>query len=312
MLKDATVYVAGHEGLVGSAIVRALERRGIRNRITRTKKEMDLTDRRAVNDFFSREKPTHVFLAAAKVGGIKANITSPADFIRANLEIQVNAIGAAHENGVEKLLFLGSSCVYPRFSPQPMKEADFMTGPVEPTNAAYAYAKIAGIALCDAYRAQHGDHFISVMPSNVYGPNDHFDAERGHVVPGLMRRFHEAKASDAREVVAWGTGSARRELMHVDDLADGCLFCMETYDSSGLINIGTGEDVTIKELAALMAKTVGYDGAIAWDTTKPDGMPRKVLDVSKLHALGWRHHIALGTGLRETYEWFLKNVAKAG
>lgn len=304
MKKDGKIFVAGHRGLAGSSIVRELERSGYSNIVVRTHQELELMDPGAVQGFFEVERPDYVFLAAARVGGILANNTFPADFIRENLIVQTNVLHEAHQNGVKKLLFLGSSCIYPKFAPQPIKEEYLMTGPLEETNSAYAIAKIAGIEMCQAYHRQYGSNFISVMPTNLYGPNDNFSPERSHVLPALIRRFHEAKEKGAPEVVVWGSGSARREFMHADDLASACVFLMETYDDPSIINIGTGEDVTIKELAEMVQKTVGYTGKIHWDTTKPDGTPQKLLDVSKIHALGWHHRIALPDGLAQTYEWF--------
>ncbi len=304
MKRDAKIYVAGHRGLAGSAIVRQLRESGYGNIVLRTHEELELLDPTAVRNFFETERPEYVFLAAARVGGIMANNTFPADFIRENLIVQTNVLHEAHVSGVKKLLFLGSSCIYPKFAPQPLKEEYLMTGPLEETNSAYAIAKIAGIELCQAYHRQYGSNFISVMPTNLYGPNDNFSPERSHVLPALIRRFHEAKEKRAPEVLVWGSGSARREFMHVDDLGNACVFLMETYDDPSIINIGTGEDVTIKDLAEMVKKIVGYEGKIVWDTTKPDGTPQKLLDVSKIHALGWHHKIALRDGLAQTYKWF--------
>jgi GDP-L-fucose synthase len=303
------VYVAGHRGLVGSALVRRLEAEGFGGLLLRTRAELDLTDGGAVDRFFAEERPQYVFLAAAKVGGIVANDTYPADFIRDNLAIQLNVIDAAHRHGAEKLLFLGSSCVYPKHAPQPMKEEHLLTGPLEPTNEAYAIAKIAGIRMCEAYRRQHGARFISVMPTNLYGPNDNFDLETSHVLPALIRRFHEAKVAGAPSVTLWGTGTPRREFLHVDDLADACVHLMRTYDEAGLVNIGWGRDIGIRELAGLVARIVGYEGELAWDASRPDGTPRKLLDTSRLTALGWTPRIALEDGIRRTHEWF---VGEAG
>lgn len=305
MKKDSKIYVAGHRGLVGSAIVRSLTENGYTNIITRTRQELDLLDQKAVAAFFATEKPEYVFFAAAKVGGIMANKTYPADFIRENLQIETNVIDAAYTNGVTKLLFLGSSCIYPKFAEQPIKEEYLLTGTLEPTNDAYAIAKIAGIIMCQSYHRQYGSNFISVMPTNLYGPNDNFDLETSHVLPALIRRFHKAKENGAPSVTLWGTGSARREFLFVDDLADACVHLMNTYDSPEIVNIGTGEDVTIKELAETIQAIVGYEGAIEWDTSKPDGTPRKLLDVSKLHSLGWRHTMSLKEGLESTYAWYL-------
>lgn len=304
MNKDAKIFVAGHQGLVGSSLVRALTAADYRNLILRTRAGLDLLDQGAVRDFFAKEKPEYVFLAAAKVGGIMANKTAPADFIRENLGIELNIIDAAHRNGVKKLLFLGSSCIYPRLAAQPIEESELLSGPLEETNRAYAVAKIAGIELCQSYNKQYGTHFISVMPTNLYGPNDNFDLETSHVLPALLRKFHEAKTRNEPSVTVWGTGSALREFLHVDDLASACLFLVETYDESEIVNIGTGEDLSIKELTQSIRDVVGYEGEVVWDTTKPDGTPRKLLDVSKLHALGWHHQIPLREGLKTTYEWY--------
>ena len=311
MKKDAKIYVAGHRGLVGSAIVRALEQGGYTNLLTRTHQELDLTIQPAVRAFFEKERPEYVFLAAAKVGGILANRDYPADFIRENLQVQTNVIESAHTSGVKKLLFLGSSCIYPKLAPQPIKEEYFMTGPLEETNSAYAIAKIAGIEMCQAYHRQYGSNFISAMPTNLYGPNDNFHPERSHVLPALIRRFHEAKERGAPEVAVWGSGSARREFLHVDDLGRALLFLMQQYDEPDIINVGIGEDVSIKELAQLVRAAVGYPGTITWDTSKPDGTPQKLLDVSKIHALGWHHTISLAEGLKSTYQWFTKNQKTA-
>lgn len=307
MHKEAKIYVAGHRGLVGSAILRKLRAEGYSNIVTRTHQELDLTNQQAVYQFFEVERPEYVFLAAAKVGGILANSTYPADFIRENLLIQTNVIDAAYRYGVKKLLFLGSSCIYPKFAPQPIKEEYLLTGALEPTNEPYAVAKIAGIKMCQAYNKQYGTNFISVMPTNLYGPGDNFDLETSHVLPALIRKFHEAKVTGAPYVVVWGSGTPRREFLHVDDLADACVFLMNNYDSSEIINIGVGEDLTIAELAQLIKKIVGYKGEIVFDRTKPDGTPRKLLDVSKLFNLGWRPRIRLEDGIRSTYEWFVQN-----
>jgi GDP-L-fucose synthase len=298
------VFVAGHRGLVGSALVRRLEAAGFDELLLRTRTELDLSDSAAVDRFFAEHQPQYVFLAAAKVGGIVANDTFPADFIRENLAIQLNVIDAAHRNGAEKLLFLGSSCVYPKHAPQPMKEEYLLTGPLEPTNEAYAIAKIAGIRMCQAYRRQYGSRFISVMPTNLYGPNDNFDLETSHVLPALIRRFHEAKESGAGSVTLWGTGTPRREFLHVDDLADACVHLMVSYDAGELVNIGWGEDISIRELAELVAGVVGYDGRVEWDASKPDGTPRKLLDTGRLEALGWTPQIGLEEGVRGTYGWY--------
>ncbi len=304
MDKNSKIYVAGHRGLVGSAIRRRLEALGFNNLIFKTRQELDLTDYDAVADFFKEEQPRYVFLAAAKVGGIMANKDYPADFIYQNLTIQNNIIHNAYLGKAKKLLFLGSSCIYPKMAPQPIKEEYLLSGPLEETNKAYAVAKIAGITMCQSYNAQYGTDFISVMPTNLYGPNDNFDLENSHVLPALMRKFHEAKTAGAPEVAVWGTGAARREFLHVDDLADACVFLMENHDGSEIINIGTGEDITIKELAEIIKETVGFGGKTAWDASKPDGTPRKLLDVSRLRNLGWKHKINLKDGIKRTYEWY--------
>lgn len=304
MKKDSKIFVAGHRGLVGSALVRALEAQGFNNLILRTHAELDLLDQNAVRSFFEKEKPEYVFLAAAKVGGIMANKTYPADFIRENLAVELNVIDAAHKSDVKKLLFLGSSCIYPRLCPQPIKEEYLLTGELEPTNKAYALAKIAGIVMCESYDKQYGTNFISVMPTNLYGPNDNFDLETSHVLPAMLRKFDEAKKKKEPSITMWGTGSAYREFLHVDDLAEACLFLMNSYNDSSIVNIGTGEDLSIKDLAEQIQNVVGYKGTIDWDTSKPDGTPRKLLDVSKLHTLGWHHQIPLEIGLKTTYEWY--------
>ncbi len=309
MKKDAKIFVAGHRGLVGSALVRALTAHGHTNLLLRTRTELDLTDARAVRSLFNTERPEYVYLAAAKVGGIMANATAPADFIRENLAIELTIITAAYEAGVKKLLFLGSSCIYPREARQPITEDALLTGPLEPTNRAYALAKIAGIAMCQSYATQYGASFISVMPTNLYGPNDNFDLATSHVLPALIRRFHEAHERTGPSVTLWGTGSPQREFLHVDDLAEACLFLMETYDDPSIVNIGTGEDIAIRDLAELIANTVGYTGTIEWDTSKPDGTPRKLLDVSKLHSLGWHHHIPLTKGIASTYAWYRDSLS---
>jgi GDP-L-fucose synthase len=311
MDKSSKIYVAGHTGLVGSAILRCLQSQGYKNFILRTHPELDLEVQKDVEDFFKNERPEYVFLAAAKVGGIYANNTYPADFIYNNLIIETNVVQSAHFHGVKKLLFLGSSCIYPRLAPQPMKEEYLLTGELEPTNEPYAIAKIAGIKLCQSYNRQYGTNFISVMPTNLYGPKDNYDPMTSHVLPALMRRFHEAKIDKVPFVEAWGTGTPRREFMYSEDMAEACVFLMETVDASqltphGFINIGTGEDITIRELTDLIAETVGYNGEIRWDPTKPDGMPRKLLDVSFLHSLGWKHKTSLKEGLHLTYNDFLK------
>ena len=296
------IYIAGHRGMVGSAIHRKLKAEGFTNFVVRTSTEMDLRNQQPVADFFAAEKPDYVFLAAAKVGGILANNTYRADFIYENLAVQNNVIHQAYINGVKKLMFLGSSCIYPKLAPQPLKEEYLLTGLLEETNEPYAIAKIAGIKMCDAYRSQYGCNFISVMPTNLYGPNDHYDLNNSHVLPALIRKFHEAKLSGAPEVVLWGSGTPMREFLYSDDLADACFFLMQQYNEPGLVNIGTGTDQSIKELAVLVKNTVGYNGAIVQDTTKPDGTPRKLMDVTKLHNLGWNHTVTLEQGLKIVYE----------
>ena len=305
MERDARVFVAGHRGMVGSALVRRLVREGFDDLVLRTRAELDLADARAVRAFFQAERPEYVFLAAARVGGILANDTCPVEFLRDNLAIELSVIPAAHEAGVRRLLFLGSSCVYPRLAPQPLREEYLLTGPLEPTNEWYAVAKIAGIKLCQAYRRQHGAEFFSVMPTNLYGPGDHFDLAKSHVLPALIRRFHEAKQAGASSVLLWGSGTPRREFLHVDDLADACLHLMRASDPPDLLNIGVGDDLTIAELAALVADIVGFRGTIDYDRTRPDGTPRKLLDVTRLQALGWQARIALRAGIEETYAWYL-------
>ncbi len=302
MKKDATVYIAGHRGMVGSALHRKLKAEGFTNFIMRTSRELDLRNQAAVNEFFATEKPDYVFLAAAKVGGILANNTYRGEFIYDNLMIQNNVIHAAHVNGVKKLMFLGSSCIYPKLAPQPLREDYLLTGPLEPTNEPYAIAKIAGIKLCDAYRAQYGSDFISVMPTNLYGPNDNYDLEKSHVLPALMRKFIEAKRENKPSVMMWGTGNPKREFLHANDLADACYFLMQNYSEEGLVNIGTGIDVSILELAQLIKKTVGYQGEIEHDLTKPDGTPRKLMTIEKLKGLGWEPKITLEKGIKMVYE----------
>jgi GDP-L-fucose synthase len=301
---ESKIFVAGHRGLVGSAIVRKLEASGCRNLVARTRQELDLRDQASVDRFFSQEKPEFVFLAAAKVGGIMANATYPADFLYENLAIQNNVIHSAWKHGARKLVFLGSSCIYPKFAPQPIREESLLTGELEPTNEAYAIAKIAGLKMCAAYRKQYDFPAISLMPTNLYGPGDNFDLEKSHVLPALIRRFHEARLSGAAEVVLWGTGTPRREFLHVDDLAEAACFLMNTYDGSEPLNVGTGEDLTIAELAAMVARVVGYKGRISYDASKPDGTPRKLLDVSRIQALGWKARILLEAGIASTYEWY--------
>jgi GDP-L-fucose synthase len=296
------IYVAGHRGMVGSAILRRLKKDGFSNFVLRTSSELDLRDQKAVNDFFAKERPDYVFLAAAKVGGILANNSYRAEFLYDNLMIQNNVIHASYVYKVKKLMFLGSSCIYPKMAPQPLKESYLLTGELEPTNEPYAIAKIAGIKMCDAYRSQYGCNFISVMPTNLYGPNDNYDLNSSHVLPALIRKFHEAKDHNEPFVVMWGTGSPRREFLHADDLADACLFLMKNYDEPGFVNIGTGEDIPIKELAILIKNIVGYNGEIRNDTSKPDGTPRKLMDVSRLHELGWKASIGLEEGIRKVYE----------
>jgi GDP-L-fucose synthase len=307
MSTGSRTYVAGHRGLVGGAIVRRLEREGSGTILTATREQLDLRDQAAVNYWFRATRPDRVYLVAGTVGGILANSTRPAEFIYDNLLIHATVVHAAHVYGVRKLLYLGSSCIYPRACTQPMTEEQLLTGALEPTNEPYAVAKIAGIKLCEAYRRQYGDNFVSAMPTNLYGPNDNFDLASSHVLPALIRKFHEAKIAGQRDVVVWGTGEPRREFLHVDDLADACVFLMEHYDDARHINVGTGEDLTIRELATLVHDIVYPDGRLVFDTTKPDGMPRKLLDVARLHALGWRHRIPLGDGIKSTYEWFLAN-----
>jgi GDP-L-fucose synthase len=311
MIRDAAIFVAGERGLVGSAIVRLLRARGYANLVSAPRASLDLRDQSAVERFFVERRPQYVFMAAAKVGGILANQTYPADFIRDNLVIQNNLIDASHRHGVSKFCFLGSSCIYPRLAPQPLREDSLLTGPLEPTNQWYAIAKIAGLKMCDAYWRQYGFNAISVMPTNLYGPGDNFDLNSSHVVPALIRKFHEAKHSRAGAVTIWGTGTPRRELLHVDDLADALLFLMERYDSPEIINVGWGEDVTIAELAALVRDIVGFEGGIELDRSKPDGTPRKLMDVGKINGLGWKAKISLADGIKSTYRWFLANVASA-
>jgi GDP-L-fucose synthase len=308
MDKHAKIYIAGHGGLVGTAILGKLKNHSYKNIIFRTSKELDLRNQEAVATFFSTEQPEYVFMAAAKVGGILANDTYPANFIYDNVMMQANIINAAYQNEVKKLLFLGSSCIYPKLAPQPIKEEYLLTGELEATNAPYAIAKIAGITMCQAYNEQYGTTFISVMPTNLYGPNDNFDLTSSHVLPALIRKFHEAKMNHLSNVEIWGTGKPRREFLHVDDLADACLFLMKQYQDNQPLNIGVGKDISIAELAALIAAVVGYSGNIMYNTAMPDGTPRKLLDVSKLADLGWRPAIELEDGIRRTYQWYLKNL----
>jgi GDP-L-fucose synthase len=307
MDKQSKIYVAGHRGLVGSAILRKLQELGYENLVCKAHNEVDLMRQEEVEQFFDQERPEYVFLAAAKVGGILANSTYPADFIYNNLVIQTNVIHASYLFNAKKLLFLGSSCIYPKLCPQPMKEEYLLSGYLEPTNEPYAIAKIAGIKMCQYYNRQYDTHFISVMPTNLYGPNDNFDLETSHVLPALMRKFHEAKAKDRKEVEIWGTGKPRREFLHVDDLADACVYLMNHYDESDFINIGTGKDSSIRELAEIVAKIVGFEENLRFDTSKPDGTPQKLLDVSRLKSLGWSPRISLKDGIKQTYEWCLKN-----
>jgi len=309
--KNAKIYVAGHRGMVGSAILRRLLAEGYENIVTRSSEELDLRDQKAVNGFFDRERPEFVFLAAAKVGGIRANNIYRADFIYDNLAIELNVIHAAHAHGVKKLLFLGSSCIYPKMAPQPLKEEYLLTGPLEPTNEPYAIAKIAGIKLCEAYRDQYGADFISAMPTNLYGPNDNYDLKNSHVLPALIRKFHEAKESGASSVEIWGTGSPKREFLHVDDLAEACLFLMLNYSERSFLNIGTGSDISISDLAAMISEIVGFEGDLKYDTSKPDGTPRKLMDVSTINGLGWKAKIDLNDGIRSVYADFLKSIVKA-
>ena len=306
MNKSDKIYVAGHRGMVGSAIVRKLKAEGFTNLLLRTSAELDLRNQLAVEEFFAREKPDYVFLAAAKVGGIQANNVYRADFIYENIMIQSNVIHAAYVQGVKKLMFLGSSCIYPKLAPQPLKEEYLLTGLLESTNEPYAIAKIAGIKMCDAYRAQYGCNFISAMPTNLYGPNDNYDLNNSHVLPALIRKFHEAKVKNEPAVVMWGTGSPRREFLHADDLADACYFLMQNYNEEGLVNVGVGEDVTIKDLALLIKDIVGYKGEIQHDLSKPDGTPRKLMDVTKLHNMGWKARIVLQEGIQKVYKDFVK------
>jgi GDP-L-fucose synthase len=307
MDKTDKIFVAGHRGMVGSALMRRLEADAFSNIVTRERAQLELTNESAVAKFFADEKPHIVILAAAKVGGIKANNDYPVEFLVENLRIQNNVIGAACESGVRKLLFLGSSCIYPKFAPQPIPESALLTGPLEQTNEAYAIAKIAGIKLCQAFSREYGANFISAMPTNLYGPDDNFDLDTSHVLPALLRKAHEAKMRNDRKLIVWGSGKPRREFLHVDDLASACLLLLEKYDSPEIINVGCGEDISIRELAELICDVVGFDGELAWDTTKPDGTPRKLLDISKIRALGWKPAIPLRDGIARTYDWFRAN-----
>ena len=310
MNKSDKIFVAGHRGMVGSALIRRLESEGFLNLLVRDRSKLDLRDERAVTKFFAEQQPAVVILAAAKVGGIKANNDFPVEFLLENLRIQNNVIHWAYESRVRKLLFLGSSCIYPKFAPQPIPETALLSGPLEPTNEAYAIAKIAGIKLCQAYAREHGANFISAMPTNLYGSNDNFELETSHVLAALLRKAHEAKTRKDRKLIVWGSGKPRREFLHVDDLASACLLLLEKYDSPEIINVGCGEDISIRELAELICDVVGFDGELIWDATKPDGTPRKLLDVTKLRALGWKQSIPLRDGIGRTYEWFLANYAR--
>lgn len=307
MNKTDKIYIAGHRGLVGSAIVRNLEKNGYKNLLLRTSKELNLTNQAAVNQFFEAERPDYIFLAAAKVGGIHANDTYPADFIRENLQIQTNVIDAAYRNNAKKLLFLGSSCIYPKLAPQPMKEEHLLTGELEPTNEWYAIAKIAGIKMCQAYKKQYGFNAISLMPTNLYGPGDNFNLENSHVMPALIRKFHDAKEQGKESVEVWGTGTPKREFLHVDDMADATVYLMNNYDGEQFVNVGIGNDVSIKELAEIVKRVVDFSGDLNFDSSKPDGTPRKLLDVTKLNGLGWKAKIELEAGVASAYQWFLEN-----
>ncbi|WP_426668511.1 GDP-L-fucose synthase [Mucilaginibacter sp. McL0603] len=310
MEKNAKIYIAGHRGMVGSAIHRKLQKEGFTNIVTRVSSELDLRNQNDVARFFEQEKPDYVFLAAAKVGGIIANNTYRADFLYENLQIQNNVIHSSYLNSVKKLMFLGSSCIYPKLAPQPLKEEYLLTGLLESTNEPYAIAKIAGIKMCDAYRAQYGCNYISVMPTNLYGYNDNYHPQNSHVLPALIRRFHEAKVDNKSDVTIWGTGSPKREFLFADDLAEACYYLMQNYDEEGLVNIGTGEDISIKDLAILIKDIIGYGGEIKFDTSKPDGTPRKLMDVSKLHSKGWKHTIELEDGIKLAYQDFLSHQAR--
>ena len=310
MNKYDKIFVAGNRGMVGSALIRRLESEGFSNLLVRDRSKLDLRDERAVTKFFAEQQPAVVILAAAKVGGIKANNDFPVEFVLENLRIQNNVIHWAYESRVRKLLFLGSSCIYPKFAPQPIPETALLSGPLEPTNEAYAIAKIAGIKLCQAYAREYGANFISAMPTNLYGPNDNFDSETSHVLAALLRKAHEAKTRKDRKLIVWGSGKPRREFLHVDDLASACLLLLEKYDLPEIINVGCGENISIRELAELICDVVGFDGELIWDATRPDGTPRKLLDVTKLRALGWKQSIPLRDGIGRTYEWFLANYAR--
>jgi GDP-L-fucose synthase len=310
MERQSKIYIAGHRGLVGSAIWRNLQKKGYTNLIGRAHAELDLLNQAAVRGFFAQEQPEYVVLAAAKVGGIHANDTYPADFIYQNLEIQNNVIQAAHDYHAQKLLFLGSTCIYPRLAPQPIPESALLTGALEPTNEAYAIAKIAGLMMCRFFMRQYGDRFISCMPTNLYGQNDNFDLNNSHVLPALLRKFHEAKTQKKPQVECWGSGAPLREFLHVDDMADACVFLLEHYEGESHVNIGTGEEVSIRALAESIARIVGYEGDIVWNTAMPDGTPRKLTDVTLLHSLGWRHSVSLEEGIRSTYEWYLAHAAQ--
>lgn len=309
--QNAKIYVAGHRGLVGAAIVRYLEAHGFNNLLLATSRELDLREQGAVRTFFAEQRPDYVFLSAAKVGGILANDSYPAEFIYENLMMEANVIDAAYRNGVQKLLFLGSTCIYPKLAPQPLKEEYLLSGPLEPTNEWYAIAKIAGIKLCQAYQRQYNARFISAMPTNLYGPGDNYDLEKSHVMPALIRKFHEAKVANIRSVTVWGTGNPLREFLHVDDCARACVFLMEHYESADIVNIGTGSDISIGELAVLVKKVVDYKGEIVFDKTKPDGTPRKLVDVERITTLGWKAEIGIEQGITNAYQWFLDNVNAA-
>jgi GDP-L-fucose synthase len=308
MDKTSRIFVAGHRGLVGSAILRRLQAEGFTDLVLRSHGELDLIDAPKVDDFFRSERPSHVFMAAARVGGIVANNSFGADFLRENLQVQINVIDAAYRYGAQKLLFLGSSCIYPKFAPQPIREDSLLTGPLEPTNEPYAIAKIAGIAMCQAYRRQYGFDAISLMPTNLYGPNDNFDLTSSHVLPALMRKIHEAKLADAPNVTVWGSGTPRREFLHVDDMADACVFLMKGYSSGDIVNVGLGDDISIADLARMIGEIVGYKGQLVFDKSKPDGTPRKLLDVSRLTAAGWTARTSLRDGIAATYRWYLDHV----